>query len=246
MEDKRKELVLKLRENNICEGGINDFPDSSVHKLYNLYLKHEFEEPETAVEMVFVGKYYGYMDGQINYKLAKKYYLMAIELGNSDGMNNLAIQYKCIEKNYDLCKKYYFMAIELGNEKAMNNLAIYYDEVEKDLKLAKKYYLMAIKFGNKNAPRNLGLCYSEKGKNEKALKFYMIQPEKSIHEIIELLKSKDTTLPFIAKHKRLKTVVKSQKRTIQEQQLQIEHLKFKPGGPEFEKAKSHFFTLASQ
>ena len=53
----------------------------------------------------------------------KKYYLMAIEKGNSNAMNNLAFYYEDIENNYDEMKKYYLMAIEKGNYDAMNNLA---------------------------------------------------------------------------------------------------------------------------
>ena len=50
-----------------------------------------------------------------DYKLMKKYYLMAIDKGNLEAMNNLGIYYATIEKNYDLMKKYYLMAIEKGN-----------------------------------------------------------------------------------------------------------------------------------
>jgi TPR repeat protein len=51
---------------------------------------------------------------QKKYEKAKKYYLMAIEKGNSNSMNSLAIYYHEIEKNYDEAKKYYLMAIEKG------------------------------------------------------------------------------------------------------------------------------------
>ena len=49
-----------------------------------------------------------------------KYYLMAIELNNSDAMTNLAYYYDEI-KDYDNMKKYYLMAIELNNSDAMTN-----------------------------------------------------------------------------------------------------------------------------
>ena len=38
----------------------------------------------------------------------KKYYLMAIEQGNSDAMNNLGYYYQHIEKDYDKMKKILF------------------------------------------------------------------------------------------------------------------------------------------
>jgi TPR repeat protein len=74
----------------------------------------------------------------------KKYYLMAIEKGNSLAMNNLGIYYKNIEKDYDQMKKYYLMAIEKGNSKAMFNLCLYYDENELD------FYKELINIKNKN------------------------------------------------------------------------------------------------
>ena len=49
-----------------------------------------------------------------DYELAKKYYVMAIECGNSDSMNNLGHYYATIDKNYELAKKYYVMAIDGG------------------------------------------------------------------------------------------------------------------------------------
>ena len=272
MEDKKQELIAKLKERDVSSDIINDLSDSSLTNIHNLYFKDEFKEPETGVEMVFVARYYRYVEEKVNDELAKKYYLMAAELGNSWGMYGLAYFYEQVEKNYELAKKYYLMAIERGNpdtgfnlglfygrveqnnelvkkyyliaielknEKAMNNLGVYYEEVENNLKLAKSYYLMAIKFGNERASSNLGMHYETKGKLGKALKFYMLHPERNMTEIMKILNCKDNALAFFAKHKSLKDQVKHQ-------QLEIEHLKFKPGGPEFKKAKSHFETLAFQ
>ena len=85
----------------------------------------------------------------------KKYYLMAIEFGDSESMINLGFYYQTVEKDYVLMKKYYLMAIELEYSDAMNNLANYYHFVEIDYTLMKKYYLMAIKLGNATAMDNL-------------------------------------------------------------------------------------------
>jgi len=49
-----------------------------------------------------------------NYDEMKKYYLMAIDLGNINSMVGLARYYDNIEKNYDMMKKYYLMAIDGG------------------------------------------------------------------------------------------------------------------------------------
>ena len=74
----------------------------------------------------------------------------------------------------------------------------------------------------------------------------MLNPEQNITQIIKILNSKDIALPFLVKHKTLKDVVKQQKLEIEQHKLEIEHLRYKPGGPEFEKTKAHFLTLASQ
>jgi len=57
----------------------------------------------------------------------EKYYIMAIEKGNTDAMNNLGFYHHKITKNYDLMKKYYMMAIEKGHSKAMHNFKYYHD-----------------------------------------------------------------------------------------------------------------------
>jgi tetratricopeptide (TPR) repeat protein len=89
-----------------------------------------------------------------------KYYLMAIELDNSDAMNNLANYYKEI-KDYDNMLKYYIMvAIKLNNSDALNNVASYYEEI-KDYDNMKKYYLMAIELNNSDAINYLGNYYKE-------------------------------------------------------------------------------------
>ena len=60
-----------------------------------------------------LGNHYYFIHQDI--KLMKKYYLMAIEKGNSDAMNNLGYYYNNIHYNYDLMKKYYLMAVEKGH-----------------------------------------------------------------------------------------------------------------------------------
>jgi TPR repeat protein len=74
-----------------------------------------------------LGHYYQFID--YNYNLMIKYYLMAIEKGNSYAMNNLGYYYEIEEKKYDLMKKYYVMAIKNKNQfhqiKKTNILAIY-------------------------------------------------------------------------------------------------------------------------
>ncbi len=112
-----------------------------------------------------------------DYVMMKKYYLMAIELGNSNAMNNLGLYYEKIEKDYVLMKKYYLMAIELGETNAMNNLGLYY-YIKKDYELMKKYFLMAIELDNTNAMINLGFYYGEIEKDYVRMnKYYLMNIE---------------------------------------------------------------------
>ena len=107
------------------------------------------------VLLCYAGLYYMYE--KEDYDLAKKYYLMSIEFGNTRSMNNLARLYEQL-KDYDTAKKYYLMAIEKKDTDSMNNLAKLYER-QKDYDLAKKYYLMAVESGNTRSMNNLGYHY---------------------------------------------------------------------------------------
>jgi TPR repeat protein len=88
-----------------------------------------------------------------DYDNMKKYYLMAIEEGNSLAMSNLGVYYQTL-KDYDNMKKYYLMAIDKCNNYSMNNLGVYYKEI-KDYDNMQKYYSMAIEKGHHYSMNNL-------------------------------------------------------------------------------------------
>ena len=84
--------------------------------------------------MTTLGNYY--LEHDADYDLAKKYYLMAIALKDTDAMHSLASYYDDIEKNYELMLQYYLLAInsEGGHEASFqaltkkcrgNHLALY-------------------------------------------------------------------------------------------------------------------------
>ena len=80
-----------------------------------------------------------------NYKKAKKYYLKAIKLGNSEAMCSMGYYYQLIKKDYKLMIQYYTMAIELFHCGAMCNLGYYYviekdHETGKDVEKRKRIY----------------------------------------------------------------------------------------------------------
>ena len=68
-----------------------------------------------------IGHYYEIITK--NYKKAIKYYLMAINKGNTYAMCNLDYYYD-VAKEYDNAIKYYLMASDKGNKIAINNVKI--------------------------------------------------------------------------------------------------------------------------
>jgi tetratricopeptide (TPR) repeat protein len=143
---------------------------NGLYNLDNIILNDEVDNGDIYL---WIGNYC--KDIVKNCEKVKKYYLMAIENGNSYAMNNLGIYYKNIEKNYEEMKKYYLMAIENGDSNAMHNLGFYYYNVEKNYEEMKKYYLMAIENGDSDAMCNLGYYYHYIEKNcEEMKKYYLM------------------------------------------------------------------------
>ena len=105
-----EELIKIFNEYNITYIQMND---DMINKIYNLFKNDIFYNPENGDEYKFLGLYYENI--KKDYEKAEKYYLMAIEKGNVDAMNNLGIYYYNIKKDYEKAEKYYLMAIEKGN-----------------------------------------------------------------------------------------------------------------------------------
>jgi hypothetical protein len=92
---------------------INDYS----RKIYNLFVNNILFEPDNDInkindDLYYLGVYYQYIN--INYDLAKKYLLMAVDKGCIAAMNNLGNHYQFIEKNYNLANKYFLMAFDKG------------------------------------------------------------------------------------------------------------------------------------
>ena len=153
IEQKYYDIILRIFNGNLNDINLNDGNIINYVGLYYEYVKHNLDE-------------------------AKKYYLMAIENGNAEAMNNLTYYYEDIEKDYDEAKKYYLMAVEKGCIISIDNLARYYQDIEKNYDKAKKYYLMAIENGNAEAMNNLARYYEDIEKNyDKAKKYYLMAIE---------------------------------------------------------------------
>jgi tetratricopeptide (TPR) repeat protein len=146
--------------------------DVDEKKIINLFNHDVIEECNDDKYWNYVGLYY---EKKLkDYDLMKKYYLMAIDKGNSDAMNNLGHYYYYTEKNHDLMKKYYLMAIDKGNSYTMYNLGYYYKEIKIDYHLMKKYYIMAVEKGSVDAMYHLGYYYHKIEKNYDLMKKYYL------------------------------------------------------------------------
>uniref|UniRef100_A0A6C0H5C3 RING-type domain-containing protein n=1 Tax=viral metagenome TaxID=1070528 RepID=A0A6C0H5C3_9ZZZZ len=166
--EKKYGLIINKKINN----------EKILLSIFNsLEIREEDYDLNDLNVLVIIGLYY--RDVKKDYENAKKYYLMAVEKGNANGMNDLGYLYHIVEKDYENAKKYYLMAVEKGNDSAMNNLGNLYHNVEKDYENAKKYYLMAIENGCNMAMNNLGYLYYNVEKDyENAKKYYLMAIEK--------------------------------------------------------------------
>lgn len=165
---------MDLKQTNIDDVYANFLKNCNINSNYNYYEQHynliielmnnpiiKSDHIYNLFELDIIGLYYYYI--KKNYELSVKYFLMAVDLDNSNAMNNLGMYYYQIDNNYELAHKYFLMTIEHDelNDSAMNNLGCYYMTVEHNYELTVKYFLMAINHNNSKAMNNLGWYYSK-------------------------------------------------------------------------------------
>ena len=86
-------------------------PKESLKKIHDLLINDEFTEPETEIEYHYYGWYYAEKGDETN---MIKYYLMAIDKGDSVAMYNLGLYYEKKGDEENMMKDY-LMAVEKGN-----------------------------------------------------------------------------------------------------------------------------------
>ena len=160
---------------SIIYDNYSDADLDSIKEYCSMGLNHEDSNSHDGAFKL--GYHYHYTE--INYKLMKIYYLIAIKYKNHQAAYRLGHYYQFDEKNYDLMKKYYDLAINYGNNPvALNNLGYHYQFTEKNYDLAKKYLLLAIDNNNESAMTNLGIYYNNIEKNgHLAKKYYTMAVE---------------------------------------------------------------------
>jgi len=184
-----RDTIIELTESIKCKGSENcliELPEKygDIRKKINKYFEDKnyikaIEIVETIENEADGIKYYmlGYLyNTQEKYPEAEKYYLLAIENGDVDALNNLALLYKTQAK-YPEAEKYYLFAIEKGDNNALSNLAnLYYNRAK--YPEAEKLYLLAIEKGQVDALNNLALLYQNQAKYTEAEKYYLLAIDK--------------------------------------------------------------------
>ena len=196
-------LLEKLEQYNINYVPIQN--SDSSDKIQNLFCHGVLFVPQNAIECLYVGLYYKTVGK--NYAKAKHYYLIAVNHGDSNAMNNLGIYYGGIESKYKKAINYFLMAVQRGNLNAMHNLAIYY-ETNMNYAEAKRYYLMAVDNGRKESILYLVDIYTKIKKYKKAEKYIKMAIDnncedafnKSFRFYENVLKDKVKLLKFCTKY----------------------------------------------
>jgi len=153
----------------------NQYTPEYIEKLYRLFCHNYIDTNETDFEYYRnLGIYYY---GLKDYDNMKKYYLLAIEIGDSSAMNNLGLYY-FEQGDYKNMIKYYLLSIEKENIYAILNLARYYKK-KGDFENMEKYYLMGIEKGESESMRELGDYYQEKSDYENMVKYYEMAVSKN-------------------------------------------------------------------
>jgi TPR repeat protein len=162
---------------------IDNMNKNIIINIFNGNTNNYINEKDTDMNIAnYIAMYYNNI--KKNYQLMEKYYMIAIEKGNSSAMNNLACYYRD-QKKYEMMEKYYMMAIEKDNSYAMNNLACYYRDIKFNYDNMIKYYTMSIKKNNTTAIYNLGLYYHYIEFNYTLMKkYYMMTITNNINENI--------------------------------------------------------------
>lgn len=93
-----------------------------------------------------------YYDDNKKPELMLKYYLLAIDLGDTTAAYNLARYYFDIGEFINM-KKYYLLGIKLGDTDSAYELALYYHDL-KDYDNMKKYYIIATEMEIMNPIKN--------------------------------------------------------------------------------------------
>lgn len=222
----------------------------TIDLLYSLCKGEEIDESVMdGTGLNNIGTFYQYVKKDI--PMATKYYLLASEKGSISASNNLGYMYGELGDTEQMLK-YYQISIDMKNVNAMHNLFVYYKNIG-DTDNMKKYLMMAFQARSVKILkliRNLiGTPIWNYTLNETILlAFQYSYSKKALKYLIPVSYwNKELYLNYIDMcetcfHQNHKIV--ALEKQIKTQEAEITELRFRPGGPGFEEAKSHFDTLA--
>lgn len=159
---KIEEFILNLF-NNESEFDINNDINIEIIK----------KELNSECKLYWIGNYY---KKNKNYKKMIEYYLLAIQMNNSDAMFQLGNYYRIIVSDFIEMEKYYLMAIEYKHSESMYYLGQYYC-IANNLEKMEKYLLMAIDLKNTESMFILGFYYFSIKNYEKMEKYWLMAIE---------------------------------------------------------------------
>jgi TPR repeat protein len=162
---------IKLYE--ITDNMINTYNCDQINSLNQIVCGNIAENYDDPILANYCGLYYC---KEKKYDQAERYYLMAIDKGHINSMNNLGYMYEEIKK-YDPAERYYLMAIEKGHIGAMHSLGYMYKKIKK-YDQAERYYLMAIENGCIDSMNNLGYMYRELKKYDQSERYLLMGTDK--------------------------------------------------------------------
>lgn len=208
-------------------------PVESIERIHGFMIHHRDFEPVTGVEHAYLGWYHDVIG--LDKAKAEESYLRAVELGNLEAMDNLAIIYSKTGR-VDEAVKLWEKGADAGSSYCMNSLGkLAFNN--KDYETAEKWYERASLKGNVNSQHLLGIMYLEKGDPREALSRFMVNPKLSKSWILELFK----------RHPDFLVETLTEKRELQERVRKLEgkvkHYKYSPGSIGFLKVKEHFEEL---
>ena len=158
--------------------------NNSLTKIYNLFKSNIFEEPSTDIEYYYYAIYYQYTEK--NYDLMKKYYLMAIELNDSESMYYLGWYYKYIEKNDQTFVELY------KYEDKEDIINLFNDKFKNNINLDQKYYYSFLQWKSENRSNIVKIKQDIIRKTNIFPKYY---DEKYLIHFNKIVSLKNTRLP---------------------------------------------------
>jgi len=167
--ENENQVKLFCKTHNLTYASIED--SKECKKISNLLSNSILFEPESSVEIFYVGVYYAHEVK--DRKQAVEWYEKAAALGHSTAMNNLGWYYQYEVKDMKQAVEWFQKAAALGHSTAMINLSCYYQYEVKDMKKAVELYEKSAALGNAVAMNHLGWHYQHEVKDMKqAVEWY--------------------------------------------------------------------------